>query len=115
MSRYYDVVLCGTGIFFDNYAETPIIGFLTARRVEATDEAEAVKLAQHHVLVHWNHHYNAQHKLGVPTLKVTKVTPVRKWLNRTLNEDYFFFDSEAVKTEHLALIHHSARPWYRLR
>ncbi|MCP8898214.1 hypothetical protein [Gilvimarinus xylanilyticus] len=114
MTRCFDVVLCGTGIYFDNFTETPIIGFLTARRVAAADTTQAIKLAQHQVLVHWNQSYNAEHKLGVPRLEAVTTTAIRKWLRRALDEDYFFYDSEAVKARHLAHIHHTARPWYRL-
>ncbi|MDO3382107.1 hypothetical protein [Gilvimarinus algae] len=114
MSRYFDIVLCGTGIYFDNLGEQPVIGFLTARRVAALNPEDALRRARHQILVHWNQSYNAERKLGVPKLECVSANEIKRWIHRHPNEDYFFFDTPERKQEHLAGIHDSARPWYRL-
>ena len=114
MSRFFDVTLCGTEIFFDNYTEQAVIGFLSARRVTADSPEAAVLRARHHILIDWNYTHNTNRKLGVPKLTTVQVTPVRKWLQRHPSEDFYFFDSPERKQEHLKTINNSARPWYRL-
>jgi len=115
MSRFFDVVLCGTEIFFDNYTEQAIIGFLSARRVAAESVELAERLARHKVLIDWNYSHNVDRRLGVPTLTTVSVSPVKKWLQRHPREDFYFFDSLERKQTHLCTINNSARPWYRLR
>ncbi|WP_339614947.1 hypothetical protein [uncultured Gilvimarinus sp.] len=113
MSRFFDVTLCGTEIFFDNYTEQAVIGFLSARRVAASSLEEAILRARHEVLIDWNYTHNADRKLGVPKLTTEQVHPIKKWLHRHPSEDFYFFDSPERKQEHLATINNSARPWYR--
>ncbi|WP_339897038.1 hypothetical protein [uncultured Gilvimarinus sp.] len=115
MPRLFDVLLCGTQIYFDNGTEQSIIGFLSARRVANDSLEDAVLRARHDVLIDWNHTYNADRKLGVPKLTTVQVQAANKWLHRNPTEDFYFFDSEQRKQEHLALILDSARPWWRLR
>ncbi|WP_049722091.1 hypothetical protein [Gilvimarinus polysaccharolyticus] len=112
MSRFFDVTLCGTEIFFDNYTEQAIIGFLIARRVQADSPEAAVRRARHSVLIDWNYTHNVSRKLGVPTLSTVQVTPVKKWLQRSPSENFYFFDSQERKQAHLNTINNSTRPWY---
>lgn len=112
MSRFFDVTLCGTDIFFDNYTEQAIVGFLIARRVQADTADAAVMRARHGVLIDWNYTHNVNRKLGVPTLTTVQVAPAKKWLQRRPCKNFYFFDSPERKQEHLNTINNSTRPWY---
>src|SRR5690606_23011592 len=97
----YNVIMTGTGIFFENDTGRAITGFVTCRRVEADSEESAGRVARHTLLIHWNQSFNAERKMGIPRLKIEKITRVRRWLAGKLNSDYYFFDSEALHQAHL--------------
>jgi hypothetical protein len=113
MARLFDVTLCGSGIFFDNYAEQDIIGFLNVRRVSADSREDAIRRARHETLIAWNYAHNISRKLGVPQLDVVRVDAAKRWQHRHPREEFFFFNSSQVKQEHLLTIVNSRRPWYR--
>ncbi len=106
-TQFYDVILTGDKIFFENDQERPINGFVTCRRVEATSEEEAQRIAKHRLLIHWNQTLNADRKLGVPRLSVAHTLPVsllRRWLRPAPSGDYYFYDSPEVQQQHLAAL-----------
>ncbi|MBU2887388.1 hypothetical protein KO507_16605 [Gilvimarinus agarilyticus] len=114
MPKLFDVIVCGSEIFFENHTESAITGFLTCRRIEATDEQQAAVHACHKVLIDWNQNHNSDRKLGVPSLHVELIKNANRWVNRAPTDEYYFYDSQARKREHFQHLCQSTRPWYRL-
>lgn len=104
---YYDVIVAGDQIFFENESEHPITGFVTCRRVQADSAQTAERTAKHTLLINWNQTLNADRKLGVPRLTVEdtrRVGLLRRWLRPAPSGDYYFYDSPEVRQQHLAAL-----------
>lgn len=78
---YYKIVLSGENIFFENDSDAPepVIGFITCKLINAETEDLAVATAKRDLLVHWNHSFNSDRKLGMPKLAIEFIEPVKGW------------------------------------
>jgi hypothetical protein len=116
MMKYYKIVISGENIFFENFDNPdPIIGFIAFRLVQAQDEELAVATAKRNILVHWNQSFNADRKLGLPTLQIEHVAPFAGWLKPKTKHDYYWFsDSETRQTQMDRFIK-PPRKWFGIR
>ena len=99
---YYKVVISGADIFFENYGNTvPVIGFITCRLIEASSEELAIATIKRDILVHWNHSFNADRKMGMPKLVIEYIAPFKGLLKPKSKQDYYWFTSEEHKQQQL--------------
>ncbi len=99
---YYTVVISGENIFFENYDSTePIIGFVACRLVKARSDELAVAIGKRDILVHWNRSFNADRRLGMPTLKIEHVAPFKGWIKPKTKHDYYWFGNSELKKQHV--------------
>jgi hypothetical protein len=99
---YYKVVISGADIFFENYGNTvPVIGFITCRVIAASSEELAVATVKRDILVHWNHSFNADRKMGMPKLVIEYIAPFNGWLKPKITNDYYWFTSLEHKQQQL--------------
>lgn len=109
---FYKVVVVGADIFFENYGNPePVIGFVASRLIEAHSEELAIATIKRDILMHWNHSFNADRKLGIPKLKIEFVTPFTGWLKPKNKQDYYWFTSIEGKQELLDKFTRSVSPW----
>lgn len=109
---YYQVVISGNEIFFENYDHPePVIGFITCRIIQAETEELALAIAKRDVLVSWNQSFNADRKLGMPQLAIEQLTQVKQWLKPKTKHDYYWFTSSAHKSEQLAKFTNKPSRW----
>lgn len=117
---YYQVVLSGEQIFFENAsaqagtgAPDPVIGFISCRQVQADDEALAVALAKRDLLVHWNQSFNADRRLGMPKLKLESISRINRWLKPKIHHDYYWFTDDQHKASQLeSFTSQPGRRWF---
>lgn len=110
---YYQVIVSGDGIFFENDERSePVIGFIAHRVVQAPSEELAVATSKRDILVQWNQQFNADRKLGIPRLRIEKITPVKKWLKPKASQDYFWFTNESHKSGHMDAIARTPVRWF---
>lgn len=113
---FYKIVLTGTDIMVDHYGSPePIMGFVTCRLVKAESEAMAIATIKRDILVQWNRSFNADRRAGLPRLSVEWIGPVRRWLTRKPRHDFYFFDSNERRDEHLRHLIQPKRRWFRRR
>ena len=99
---YYTIVLSGENIFFEHdISPEPIIGFVTARTVEADTEELAIAIAKRDTLVHWNHSFNADRKTGMPLLQIEHTFTFESWLKPKSKHDFYWFTDSEDKQEQL--------------
>ena len=111
---YYKVVLSGENIFFENdsAAPEPVIGFITCKLIKADSEELAIAIAKRDLLVHWNHSFNFDRKLGMPKLAVELVEPVKGWFKAKTSNDYYWFTDPAHKREQLEKFNQAPSRWF---
>ncbi|ACE83314.1 hypothetical protein [Cellvibrio japonicus] len=116
---YYQVVLSGDQIFFENVsaqpekgAPDPIIGFISCRLIRASTEDMAVAIAKRDLLVHWNQSFNADRKLGMPKLHLEHIAQINSWFKPKIRNDYYWFTDEEHKAQQLSKFTLSARRWF---
>jgi hypothetical protein len=110
---YYQIIVSGDGIFFENDDKTePVIGFLANRIVEASSEELAIATSKRDILVQWNQQFNADRKLGLPRLRIEKITPVNQWLKPKSKQDYFWFTSESHKNSYMNQLCKTPPRWF---
>ena len=107
------VTLSGDNIFFENYNyANPIIGFIANRLIQASTEELAVATAKRDILVHWNHSFNADRKLGMPSLHVENVSQFKGWLKPKTKHDYYWFADAETRQEQLAKFTQPSKKWF---
>lgn len=111
---YYKVVLSGENIFFENYSDAPepVIGFITCKLISAENEELAVAIAKRDLLVHWNHSFNSDRKLGMPKVAIEFIEPVKGWFKPKTSNDYYWFTDTEHKQEQLAKLTHTPGRWF---
>lgn len=110
---YYQIIVSGDGIFFENDDRTePVIGFLANRVVQASSEELAIATSKRDILVQWNQLFNADRKLGLPRLRIEKITPVNQWLKPKSKQDYFWFTSESHKNSYMNQLCKTPQRWF---
>lgn len=110
---YYKVTLSGDNIFFENYNRTdPIIGFIANRLVQAQTEELAIAMAKRDILVHWNHSFNADRKLGMPSLHVEHVSIFKGWRKPKTQYDYYWFVDEETRQAQLDKFTQPPKKWF---
>ena len=78
---YFQVVISGSNIFFENYGDSePIVGFVAFRLEKAQTEELAIAMAKRDILVDWTHSFNADRRLGLPVLQLEQITPFKGWI-----------------------------------
>jgi hypothetical protein len=91
------VTMAGTGIKVPSVPH-PVIGFLATRRVEASNEMAAVKLAKSIIRKEWNtNEYKAANIGDDPLLeveKIRKLTFLAKIFTRAPTKGYTFYTHE---------------------
>lgn len=114
MMMYYKVVLSGENIFFENYSAgpEPVIGFITCKLIKAETEELAVALAKRDLLVHWNHSFNADRKLGMPKLHLEHIAEIKGWFKPKSSNDYYWFTDLEHKDEQLAKFMQAPSKWF---
>src|SRR5690554_2514223 len=109
---HYKIILTGSDIFVDSYGSADTItGFVACRIIKAETEDLAIAMAKRNILVNWNQSFNADRKVGLPTLEVQKITPVNGWFAREPKNDYFFFIDSETRDKHLEQLL-SPRRWF---
>lgn len=99
---HYKIVLTGNDIIVDHFGGAePVMGFVACRILKANSEKMAIAIAKRDILVQWNQSFNADRKAGLPKLTVDSITPVTPLLTRKPKHDYYFYDSEERRQEHL--------------
>ncbi len=102
---YYKVVLSGENIFFENASRIdsdsadPVIGFISCKPINADTPSLALAIAKRDLLVHWNHSFNGDRKMGMPKLTLEYMGEVRGWFKPKSSQDYYWFTSDAHKQE----------------
>ncbi len=111
---YYKVVLSGENIFFENYSDAPepVIGFVTCKLIQADTEELAIALAKRDLLVHWNHSFNSDRKLGMPKLAIEFIEPVKGWFKPKTTNDYYWFTNAAHKQEQFEKFTRAPSRWF---
>lgn len=115
---YYKVVISGENIFFENSCRIdtdspePVIGFITCKLIQAGDEHLAIATAKRDLLVHWNHSFNFDRKMGMPKLVIEHIAEVRGWFKPKSSNDYYWFTNEAHKQEQLEKLTQAPREWF---
>lgn len=115
---YYKVVLSGENIFFENScridsdAPEPVIGFITCKLIKAADEQLAIATAKRDLLVHWNHSFNSDRKLGMPKLALEHIAEVRGWFKPKSSNDYYWFTNDQHKQQQLAQLTQPPHQWF---
>jgi hypothetical protein len=111
---YYKVVLSGENIFFENSGDAPepVIGFITSKLIQAESESLAIAIAKRDLLVHWNHSFNSDRKLGMPKLAVEYTGEVRGWFKPKSTNDYYWFTDAEHKQEHIEKLTQPPRQWF---
>lgn len=111
---YYKIVLSGDNIFFENDADAPqpVIGFITCKLLKAETKELAIALAKRDLLVHWNHSFNADRKMGIPKLTVEFAEPMKGWFKPKMSHDYYWFTDDAHKAEQLAKLSQPPVRWF---
>lgn len=111
---YYKVVLSGENIFFENYSDAPdpVIGFITCKLIHADSEDLAIATAKRDLLVHWNHSFNSDRKLGMPKLAIEHIEPIKGWLKPKTSNDYYWFTDPEHKQEQLEQFIHVPSLWF---
>lgn len=105
---YYKVVLSGEDIFFENASRIdndnaePVIGFISCKPISAETPALALAIAKRDLLVHWNHSFNFDRKMGMPTLTLEYMGEMRGWFKPKSTQDYYWFTKEEHKQALLA-------------
>jgi hypothetical protein len=113
MMKYYNVVLSGENIFFENFDNPdPVIGFIARRLVHAESEELAIAIAKRNILVHWNQSFNADRKLGLPTLQAEHIAIFTKWIKPKTKHDYYWFSDADTKQSQLNKFTKPPRRWY---
>lgn len=113
MMMYYNVVISGENIFFENYDNPePIIGFIACRLVQAPDEELAVAMAKRDILVHWNQSFNADRKLGLPTLQLESIAAFKGWIKPKTKHDYYWFCDLEHKQDQLDKFTKPPKKWF---
>lgn len=99
---YYQVVISGGNIFFENYgSDVPVIGFIARRLIEADTEELAIATIKRDILVHWNQSFNADRKMGMPKLTIEHIVLFKGWLKPKSKNDYYWYSDEENKLEQL--------------
>jgi hypothetical protein len=111
---YYKIVLSGENIFFENDSDAPepVIGFITCKLINAETEDLAVATAKRDLLVHWNHSFNSDRKLGMPKLAVEFIEPVKGWFKPKTSNDYYWFTGAEHKQEQLNKFIQAPNRWF---
>jgi len=114
---YYKVVLSGDNIFFENASALtesaePIVGFISCKLIEAASQELAVAMAKRDLLVHWNHSFNADRKLGMPKLHLEHIAPVNRWFKPRIHNDYYWFTDADHKQYQLSQFTGEPRRWF---
>lgn len=110
---HYKIILTGSEIFVDSYGSAdPLIGFVACRIIKAETEELAIAMAKRNILVNWNQSFNADRKIGLPTLEVQKITPVNRWLTREPKNDYFFYADAESRQQYLEQLT-TPRRWFQ--
>lgn len=110
---YYNVVISGDNIFFENYNTTqPIIGFIARRLIQAQTEELAIATAKRDILVHWNQSFNADRKLGMPSLHIEHISVFKGWIKPKAKDDYNWFANAEARKELLDKFTQPAKKWF---
>ncbi len=116
---YYQVVLSGEQIFFENVSAQPdagtpepIIGFISCRLIHASSEELAIAIAKRDLLVHWNQSFNADRKLGMPKLQLEYIACINRWTKPKIHHDYYWFTDMAHKAEQLGHFTAPHKRWF---
>lgn len=110
---YYQVVLSGNEIFFENYDHPePVIGFIACRIIQTHTEELAIAMAKRDILVNWNQSFNADRKLGMPQLALEHLAVVKQWLKPKIKHDYYWFTNEDHKHEQLNKFTRKPSLWF---
>lgn len=111
---YYKVVLSGENIFFENSSDAPepVIGFITCKLINTETEELAIATAKRDLLVHWNHSFNSDRKLGMPKLAVEHIAEVRGWFKPKSKNDYYWFTDAEHKQAQLEQLTQLPRQWF---
>lgn len=109
---YYNVVISGNNIFFENYSAEPIIGFIARRLIQAHSEELAIATAKRDILVDWNQSFNADRKLGMPSLRLEHIAVFKGWLKPKTKHDYYWFADFKTRQEQLAKFTQPAKKWF---
>lgn len=113
-TMYYQIIVSGDGIFFEQDEKVePVIGFLANRIVQASSEELAIATSKRDILVQWNQLFNTDRKLGMPRLRIEKITPVKQWLKPRSKQDYFWFTSETHKSHFMDELTRTPPRWFR--
>lgn len=110
---YYKIVLSGENIFFENYSDAPepVIGFITCKLINAQTEELAIATAKRDLLVHWNHSFNIDRKMGMPKLSVESIEPIKGWFKPKTSNDYYWFTDQEHKLQQIEKLTHSPAGW----
>lgn len=111
---YYKIVLSGENIFFENYSDAPepVIGFITCKIINAQTEELAIATAKRDLLVHWNHSFNGDRKMGIPKLNVESIESIRGWFKPKISNDYYWFTDPDHKQEHIEKLTQTGGKWF---
>lgn len=113
MMMHYNVVISGENIFFENYGNPePVVGFIAHRLVESQTEELAIATAKRDILVHWNQSFNADRRLGMPTLRLELVTPFKGWFKPKPQHDYYWFTDSEHKLHQLQQLTTPRKKWF---
>jgi hypothetical protein len=115
MTAHYKIVLIGENIFFENTDTTePIIGFISCKYLQAESLDLAIATAKRDLLMHWNHSFNADRKLGMPKLSLAHGAPIKRLIMPKAGNDYHWFSNDETKQTLLDDCINSKRKWYQL-
>jgi len=110
---YYNVVISGDNIFFENYTTAePVIGFIARRLIQAHTEELAIATAKRDILVQWNQSFNADRKLGMPSLHVEHVSIFKGWIKPKTKHDYYWFANAETRKEQLDKFTQPPKKWF---
>jgi len=110
---YYQVIISGTGIFFENDQRAePVIGFLATRIIDSSSEELAIATVKRDILVQWNQIFNTDRKLGLPRLGVERVSTIKQWIKPKISQDYYWFTSESHKLSYLNELEKPPARWF---
>lgn len=111
---YYTVLISGSNIFFEQYENSdPIVGFISQRLIEAESEDLATAIAKRDILVNWNHSFNADRRLGLPSLQLEYIAAFQGWIKPKTKHDYYWYSDEAQKEELLSKVKKTDNKWWR--
>jgi hypothetical protein len=118
MMMYYKVVISGTPrvvneSFFENYDSTDhVVGFIACRLIQAQTEELAIATAKRDILVDWNRSFNADRKLGMPTLQIEHISPFKGWMKPKTQHDYYWFTDEEHKQAQITDLTAAPKKWF---